>query len=129
MEIKEALATLDASHAGHWTSEGVPRVDVVSGIVGRQLNRIDIENAWPEFDRELARELAEEAEDAGDDSNDQAPATAKAVDRTDYGRTWLFHPDCPSGQVFEGEACADALEDGWVDSPAKLKPEGSTQDE
>lgn len=35
--------------------------------------------------------------------------------------TYLFRTDCPQGRVFEDAQLADALKDGWVDSPEKIK--------
>lgn len=34
---------------------------------------------------------------------------------------WLYHKDCPGGKVFSGAAANEAVQDGWVDSPAKVK--------
>lgn len=40
-------------------------------------------------------------------------------------RCCLYSPDCPKGKIFTGaDAIAAAEEDGWVDSPTKVKPAG-----
>lgn len=36
-------------------------------------------------------------------------------------RSVLYHDDAPGGQEFVGDAITEALRDGWVDTPAKLK--------
>lgn len=33
----------------------------------------------------------------------------------------LFHADCPSGKRFVGAEADAAMDEGWVDTPAKLK--------
>lgn len=35
-------------------------------------------------------------------------------------RQWLYHADCPQGRIFEGDAIAQAVKEGWLDSPAKI---------
>ena len=38
-EIVEALGKLDAEDNGHWTGEGLPRLDVMNALVGSPVNR------------------------------------------------------------------------------------------
>jgi len=52
MDIKEALAQLDSMEDSHWTADGAPAVDAVSGLVGKKVTRADITNAAPKFSRE-----------------------------------------------------------------------------
>ena len=36
---------------------------------------------------------------------------------------WMYHEDCRLGKIFYTDIeLEDAIEDGWVDTPAKLKP-------
>ena len=35
--------------------------------------------------------------------------------------SWLFSQDCPTGQVFEGEAIEQAIAEGWVESPDDIE--------
>lgn len=114
MEIVEALHTLDPKLATHWTGEGLPRIDVVSGIVGQTLTRKDISAAAPDFNRDTHRAYLE-AQAAG------APLEGELVERPPC---WLYHSKCPEGRVFTGAAIVQAGRDGWVDSPAKL-PKGA----
>jgi hypothetical protein len=54
--------------------------------------------------------------------NQEVKTMAKKTDQEKVSRKWLYSPDCPEGRIFEGaDAIADAEEDGWVDTPAKLK--------
>lgn len=52
MEIKEALEQLDVLDDDHWTTDGLPRVDAVEGILGRDVSRQDITDAAPGFNRD-----------------------------------------------------------------------------
>jgi hypothetical protein len=117
MEIVEALHTLDPKLATHWTGDGLPRVDVVSAIVGRTLTRSDISAEAPDFKRDTHRAHLEAQPIPGEPALE-----GELVERSP---SWLYHSKCPTGRVFEGAAIAAAVKDGWVDSPAKL-PKGAT---
>ena len=52
MDIKEALGQLDTMEDEHWTSDGMPRTDVVSSIMEAKVTRKDITDAAPKFTRE-----------------------------------------------------------------------------
>lgn len=55
MNIKQALQKLDPLDDSHWTAEGLPRMGVVEDLVGdSSINRTDVTNAVPEFNREKA---------------------------------------------------------------------------
>jgi hypothetical protein len=54
MEIHEALLLLDTSDDAKWTGDGLPRVEFVSELVGRDLSRQEITDAAPHFSRENA---------------------------------------------------------------------------
>jgi hypothetical protein len=116
MELLEALATLDPAHAGHWTADGLPRVDVVSGMVGRALTRAQITEAAPDATRTNAKAAAQAPPKAA-----QAEPVAGADPKCP--RTWLYHPQCPEGRIFQGVEVYTNLKAGWVDSPAAL-PKG-----
>jgi len=49
--IREALAKLDTANEGHWTSEGMPRLDVMKDLVGQAVSRADITSAAKSFTR------------------------------------------------------------------------------
>lgn len=52
MNIKEALAQLDALDDEQWTQDGAPKTDVVSELVGKKVSRAEIIEAAPKFSRE-----------------------------------------------------------------------------
>lgn len=51
MDIKEALGQLDTMNDEQWTSEGLPKVDVISEMVGSTVTRQQITDAGPKFTR------------------------------------------------------------------------------
>lgn len=52
MDIKEALASLDALDDEQWTQDGAPKTEVVSELVGHKVSRAEIIEAAPKFSRE-----------------------------------------------------------------------------
>lgn len=60
MDIKEALGQLDTLNDEQWTSEGMPKVDVVSTLVGSTVTRQQIIDAAPKFSRQNTDLDAEE---------------------------------------------------------------------
>jgi chromosome segregation ATPase len=70
MEIVEALKQLAPENDEQWTSDGLPKVDVVAELTGEDVKRAQITDAWPEFNRSLAN--ADEAPDDG--GAEQEPA-------------------------------------------------------
>jgi hypothetical protein len=50
-KIIQALGKLDQKDDSHWTSDGAPRVDVLSKMVGEELTRAAIVGAAPDFTR------------------------------------------------------------------------------
>lgn len=85
MKIAEALLELDPDNDGHWTSDGLPLLDVVSDFVGRKVKRQEITNEGHAFNRDRARELREahEAAAANGDLEATIDATEDAVDEAD----------------------------------------------
>lgn len=53
-KILAALAQLDPLDDDQWTTDGSPKVETVSGLVGEVVKRQDIVNAAPDFNREKA---------------------------------------------------------------------------
>jgi len=45
----------------------------------------------------------------------------KQINQTFDKPTFLFHEDCPSGEMFTACDVEQKLEEGWVDTPARLK--------
>ena len=67
MDIKEALASLDALDDEQWTQDGAPKTDVVSELVGHKVSRAEIIEAAPKFSRE---NMVLEDEKANDDEKE-----------------------------------------------------------
>lgn len=97
MEITAALATLDPLDDSHWTTDGAPRLDVVSARVGGTVTRQQVRAVAPEFSRDRldlpgAKPAAAEppkappvpspaaAEDADADKVEDPPAEAPAAE-------------------------------------------------
>lgn len=53
-EIKDALLTLDIDDDSHWTSDGLPRLDVMKELVGNDVTRADIVKVAKDFHRKNA---------------------------------------------------------------------------
>jgi hypothetical protein len=51
MNISQALKNLDALDDDQWTADGVPKIDVVSEMVGSKVTRQEIINVAPEFSK------------------------------------------------------------------------------
>lgn len=65
MSLEVALATLDTDDDSLWTSEGLPRIEVLESLTGGKVTRADVELVSPGFSRAKAKEPAEEPEPAG----------------------------------------------------------------
>jgi chromosome segregation ATPase len=62
--IKDALRFLDPEDDNNWTQDGLPRMDVMEQLLdNKDLNRQDVTDADPGFDREKARAMREELKD------------------------------------------------------------------
>jgi hypothetical protein len=55
-KLVDVLNTLDPENDEHWTQNGLASLDVVSEAVGEHVSRKDIEDAAPDFNRDVARE-------------------------------------------------------------------------
>lgn len=55
--IRKALEALDPNNNNDWTIKGQPSLQRVFAITGFELQRADIIEAWPEFDRDFAKNL------------------------------------------------------------------------
>lgn len=54
--ISTALLTLSVANDNNWTSDGLPKVEVVSRILGEEVTRKEITNAFPGFTRQSAKD-------------------------------------------------------------------------
>jgi hypothetical protein len=57
MSLSAALASLDPNEESHWTSGGLPRMEVLEALVGKELTRADVDEAAPDLKRSTAPEL------------------------------------------------------------------------
>ena len=73
MDIKAALESLDHAVEDLWTNDGLPRVDAVSAIVGREVTRGEITAADPEFTRGAVAGPSEEKDPEPEPTPDTAP--------------------------------------------------------
>ncbi len=55
--IRAALQQLDVQNDDHWTDDGLPKVEAVKAIAGREVTRQQITDAWTEFNRGSAPSL------------------------------------------------------------------------
>lgn len=74
-KIREALAKLDIGNDDHWTTEGLPRLDVMKDLVGEPVTRADITAAAKGFSRKTPNLEAEQPENTGSGESADAQAT------------------------------------------------------
>ena len=84
-KIKEALAKLDIDNDDHWTTEGLPRLDVMKDLVGVAVSRADITAAAKGFSRKSPNLENEKPELTG--SGEQADEETSTVAETQDGET------------------------------------------
>jgi hypothetical protein len=100
--VRAALDKLDSSDDGHWTHEGLPRMDVLAGF-GLRIERRALTEAVPGFTRAVAAERAaaeadelagaDESNEPGESSGDSPgePAKAKVAKPGHHGRDPARH--------------------------------------
>ena len=81
MELKKALSQLDPANDGHWTSNGSPRVDVISEMIGSTVTRQTITDMAPELMRESAPAIQTKEE-----ANAEAQEAKRQVDGEARGK-------------------------------------------
>lgn len=82
--ILAALEKLDPENDEHWTSDGLPRVDVVANLSGhKQVQRAEITSTAPKFTRESAKAptVGDEAKD--EDTDESSEPTGDDGDRNE----------------------------------------------
>ena len=52
-QIIKALGQLDHANDQHWTNAGLPNVKAVESFLGQDITRADINNAAPDFRRDV----------------------------------------------------------------------------
>lgn len=80
--ILEALSMLEADNADHWTTEGLPKVEVIEDATGLELKRKDITEAAPLFNK-TNMELETEVPTNDPEADPDAPVLADDADASD----------------------------------------------
>ena len=84
MNIKDALATLDPADDGHWTNDGMPRMDVLQKLTkSPDLSRTEVTNAAPDFSRASVLEAeapAPSPEDGNVEASPEAPEAPEVAE-------------------------------------------------
>jgi hypothetical protein len=89
-DVVKALISLDPKNDEHWNEDGLPRLDQVSKLAGRNVKRSEVTDADPTFNRAKAQGI-EPVKAA------EQPSTAKAGDHVPAveGATPTVAPDAP----------------------------------
>lgn len=107
------LANLDPENDDHWTSDGLPRVEVVGAALQRKVTRREITECAPGLTREAALERAALADFEGED---------------DHGEDEPSGPDVEIDDESDDES-DDLDEDDWDVEDEEIAGEASTEDE
>lgn len=115
-KIREALLQLDPANDGHWTTDGLPRIDVVEKLCDLHLKRGLITAAAPEFTREN-RVLPDPAAPGLDTS---APGLAPEVGSAEDAAASSADQTQPSDAINDGPVEPEAQEtDGGASDVVK----------
>lgn len=108
-KIREALAKLDIGNDDHWTTEGLPRLDVMKDLVGEPVTRADITAAAKGFSRKTPNLEAEQPENTG--SGEVADAQATTPETTeDTAQASSETPEADQSEDTVEDAAAEAVE-------------------
>lgn len=82
--ITDALVFLDPEDDSNWTQDGLPRMGVLEKLLdNKDLNRQDVTDADPEFDREKARAMRKKKEDGLHEHRSEEAEKAQEVEEAD----------------------------------------------
>lgn len=122
MNIKDALAQLDPQNNNHWTGDGLPLVQAVSDLVGKDVSRKEVTDALPGFSRALAIKNATGTQVASQAVNtpttseqaaqSQSATTTQATENGDNG--------APKDEDQVQQTKSDEMEDGSGDADVDL---------
>lgn len=109
MEILNILKGLDPANDEQWTSEGLPQVSAVQKLLGADVSRQQINEAWPNFNRKVAEmqpilkplaisESVDSAPDLVEENNSSvveapAPSKKKVTKAVDFPKVETAEPD------------------------------------
>lgn len=140
MKLSEALAQLDPKNDEHWTDDGLPAVEAVQTLYGKEVNRATITRSAPQLTRtsaEAATALITDDDDLG--TSDEPKPDDEAVDQDALdeaaangdGEGGPEKPDAEGNPMLNatsaqdgasGEALRRAVED-MVEAPTRPTPD------
>lgn len=122
MNIKDALAQLDPQNNDHWTGDGLPLVQAVSDLVGKDVSRKEVTDALPGFSRALAIKNATGTQVASQVVN--TPTTgeqaAQSQSETSTQATENGDKGAPKDEDQVQQTKSDEMEDGSGDADVDL---------
>lgn len=122
MNIKDALAQLDPQNNDHWTGDGLPLVQAVSDLVGKDVSRKEVTDALPGFSRALAIKNATGTQVASQVVN--TPTTseqaAQSQSATPTQATENGDNGAPKDEDQVQQTKSDEMEDGSGDADVDL---------
>ena len=122
MNIKDALAQLDPQNNDHWTGDGLPLVQAVSDLVGKDVSRKEVTDALPGFSRALAIKNATGTQVASQVVN--TPTTseqaAQSQSATSTQATENGDNGAPKDEDQVQQTKSDEMEDGSGDADVDL---------
>ena len=122
MNIKDALAQLDPQNNDHWTGDGLPLVQAVSDLVGKDVSRKEVTDALPGFSRALAIKNATGTQVASQVVN--TPTTGEQVAQlqsaTPTQTTENGDNGAPNDEDQVQQTKSDEMEDGSGDADVDL---------
>jgi hypothetical protein len=122
MDIKDALGKLDPQNNDHWTGDGLPLVQAVSDLVGKDVSRKEVTDALPGFSRALAIKNATGTQVASQVVN--TPTTseqaAQSQSATPTQATENGDNGAPKDEDQVQQTKSDEMEDGSGDADVDL---------
>lgn len=133
-KIREALLKLDSANEEHWTTEGLPRLDVMKDLVGEAVSRADITGAAKSFSRSNAT-LEEATPEGGEQTQPDAgapPADVTPPVTTPPAEPTVETPFDDTGEELEGdeavEAELEAARKNFADAQERLREANAAMD-
>lgn len=122
MNIKDALAQLDPQNNDHWTGDGLPLVQAVSDLVGKDVSRKEVTDALPGFSRALAIKNATGTQVASQVVN--TPTTSEQAAQSQSATTTQTTENGDNGAPKDEDQVqqtkSDEMEDGSGDADVDL---------
>jgi hypothetical protein len=94
MKLSEAISQLDHSQDGHWTEDGMPSVEAVAAIFGKEVDREQITKAAPN----LVRKVEEPSAEKSSAEEPSAPADEEPME-LDAARALVIEHDDELGSI------------------------------